>query len=67
MPVEAIENRIALLHAFMSEVSRTEDVMRSDRVFRSLLQFLDPDPQDEKVHDDRHGEAIGQNGEDLQM
>jgi hypothetical protein len=68
LPVDAIEKRISQLHAFMSEVSNTEAVMTREVVFRSLLQFLDPDPQDEEARageaDDVHRSA---GGHDLQM
>jgi len=66
LPVDAIEKRISQLHAFMSEVSNTEAVMTREVVFRSLLQFLDPDPQDEAGAgtEDVHRSAGNQ---DLQM
>ena len=64
----SLTQRIALLHAFFSELTTTQSLMKREVVFRSLLQFLDPDPSDEPGRDDeRHASSIGQRGEDVQM
>lgn len=68
MPVEAIEARMTMLNAFLSEVSHTKNLMRLPPLFRGLLAFIDPGPQDDDVQEDRrHATEIGRNGEDIMM
>lgn len=68
MPVEAIEARTALLNSYMHEVSNTENLMRMPPVFRSLLAFIDPGPQDDHLQEDlRQANEIGRSGEDILM